>query len=342
MTRSLTLLLALTACGGADTPTAADAPPITPPVASAPVTLDGSSTVFPISEAVAEEFMKSTPGTRVTVGVSGTGGGMKRLCAGEVDIAGASRPIKPSEVELCAAGGVNVIELPVAYDGVVVAVNPKNDWVDTLTVAELKLLWAPEAQATVMKWNQIRPGWPDREVHLFGPGVDSGTYDYFTQAIVGKEHSSRGDFTSSEDDNVLIVGVGNDEVALGFFGMAWYTENKDTVKAIPIDDGVAENGTAPVFPSVETVRNATYQPLSRPLFIYVNASRLDRPEVQAFLDYYLGKSAALVEEVGYVPLPDRALELTRKRLADRKLGSVFNGTGSQVGVTIEDLLSKEG
>ncbi len=308
---------------------------------SGSILVDGSSTVFPITEAVAEEFQKVYKGVRVTVGISGTGGGFKKFGNGEIDVTGASRPIKPSEVELCQKNGIEYVELPVAYDGLAVMVNPKNTWVDSMTVAELKKLWEPEAQGKVTRWNHIRPNWPDKEIHLFGAGVDSGTYDYFTAAIVGKEHSSRGDFTSSEDDNVLVQGIATDELALGFFGFAYYEENSDKLKLVKIDDEDPTNGDGPIAPSMETVIAGTYQPLSRPIFIYVNKKALDRPEVAEFVKFYLSNAPKLVKEVGYIPLPDRAYELAQKRADARRTGSLFAGAGSQVGVKIEDLLAAE-
>jgi len=305
------------------------------------IRVDGSSTVFPITEAVAEEFQKAHPGVKVTVGISGTGGGFKKFGNAETDISDASRPIKPSEVELCQKNGVEYIELPVAYDGLAVMVNPKNTWATSMTVAELKTLWAPEAQGKITRWNQVRAEWPDREIHLFGAGVDSGTYDYFTEAIVGKEHSSRGDFTSSEDDNVLVQGIAGDELALGFFGLAYYEENRGKLKLVAIDDGKADNGRGPIAPSTETVANGTYQPLSRPIFIYVSTKALDRPEVVEFVKFYLANAPKLVKEVGYIPLPERAYTLAQQRADARKTGSVFGGKGSKVGVRIEDLLAAE-
>lgn len=305
------------------------------------IRIDGSSTVFPITEAVAEEFQKAHPRVRVTVGISGTGGGFKKFGTGETDITGASRPIKPSEVDLCNANGVDYVELPVAYDGIAVMVHAKNTWASSMTVDELKRLWAPEAQGTVTKWSQVRAGWPDEEIHLFGPGVDSGTYDYFTAAIVGEEHSSRGDYTSSEDDNVLVQGIATDRLALGFFGYAYYEANQDKLKLVGIEDGNDDNGKGPVRPSVSTVADGTYQPLSRPVFIYVNTKALDRPEVAAFVKFYLAHGPELVEEVGYIPLPERAYGLAQKRADDRVTGSLFAGKGSQVGVKIEDLLAQE-
>lgn len=301
------------------------------------IKIDGSSTVFPISQAVAEEFQKDRGG-RVTVGISGTGGGFKKFCRGETAISDASRPIKDAEVEQCKAGGIEFIELPIAYDGLAVVVHKDNTWVDSMTPAELKTMWAPESQDKVKKWSQVRKGWPDKEFHLFGPGVDSGTYDYFTEAINGKEHASRGDFTSSEDDNVLVQGVSSDQNALGFFGLAYYEENQDKLKLVPIDDGKDDNGKGPIAPSQETVAGGSYQPLSRPIFIYVDSKAIARPEVTAFVSYYLEKGPALIKEVGYIPLPDSAYQLVAKRFADKKTGSVFHG--SKVGVTVEQLLAQ--
>jgi len=304
------------------------------------IKVDGSSTVFPITQAVAEEFQKTDPSTKITVALSGTGGGFKKFCRGEIEISDASRPIKPAEVEECKKAGIDYIELPIAYDGLAVMVNPKNTFVDKLTVAELKKMWEPEAAQKIATWSQIREGWPENKLRLFGPGVDSGTYDYFTAAIVGKEHSSRGDFTSSEDDNVLVQGIAMDENALGFFGYAYYIENKEKLKLIPIDDEKPDNGAGPIAPSPETVANGTYQPLSRPIFIYVSSKVAAEPAVAKFVDYYLTHVKKLSADVGYIPLPDRAYELATKRFADKKLGSVFAG-GSKVGVTVEQLLASE-
>ena len=303
--------------------------------------MDGSSTVYPIAEAVAEEFQGKNPEARVTVGVSGTGGGFKKFCAGETDISNASRPIKPVEVELCQKNGIEYIELPVAYDGIAVLVNPQNTWVDHLTTAELKKIWEPAAQGTIMKWSQVRAGWPDAELHLYGAGVDSGTYDYFTEAVVQKEHSSRGDYTSSEDDNVIVQGIANDKNALGFFGYAYYAENKDKLKVVPIDDGKADNGEGPIPPSPESVRNGTYQPLSRPIFIYVAKKSLERPIVSEYVKFMNQNAAKLVAEVGYIALPERAYTLAQQRADKRVTGSMLGGKGSQVGISIEDLLEKE-
>lgn len=269
---------------------------------SGAISIDGSSTVYPISEAVAEEFRKEQPDIKVTVGLSGTGGGFKKFSRGEIDINDASRHIKEEEKEMCVQNGIDFIDLEVAYDGLVVVVNPQNDWVKDITVAELKKIWEPEAQGKIKFWNQIRPEWPKEEIHLYGAGVESGTYDYFTEAIVGKSHSSRGDYTGSEDDNVLVQGVSGDKNALGFFGLAYYEENKTKLKAIPVDDEKDENGKGPVMPSVQTVLDKTYAPLSRPLFIYVNSKAVQRPEVVSFIDFYLSSAAELVQAIGFVPL----------------------------------------
>jgi phosphate transport system substrate-binding protein len=304
------------------------------------ITADGSSTVFLITEAVAEEFQRANPGTRVTVGSSGTGGGFQKFCRNETDISNASRPIKSTESDACAKGGVEFVELPVAYDGLAVVVNPKNTWVTSMTVSELKRLWEPSAQGKITRWNQVRPDWPNQEIHLFGAGVDSGTFDYFTEAIVGKEAQSRGDYTSSEDDNVIVQGVSGDVNALGYFGYAYYEQNKGKLKLVAIDDGNAANGAGPIAPSPETVADGTYRPLSRPVFIYPKVKALDRPEVKSFVDFYLDKGPALVREVGYIPLPAREQELVRARYTDRKTGTMFTRTDSHVQVSLEERLSK--
>ncbi|MEW6321387.1 MAG: PstS family phosphate ABC transporter substrate-binding protein [Acidobacteriota bacterium] len=319
------------ACGGGTT---TSAPP-------ALVRLDGSSTVFPVSEAVAEEFQRANPNVRVTVGISGTGGGFQKFCRAETDISNASRPIRPVELEACAKAGVRFIELPIAYDGIVIVVNPKASWIDHLTVAELRALWAPEAQGRVTRWSQVRPGWPDREIRLFGAGVDSGTYDYFTEAIVGQSGASRGDFTSSEDDNVLVQGISSDELALGFLPFAYFEENRERLRAVPVDDGRADNGDGPVDATLETIRTGRYQPLSRPVFIYVAEASAARPEVEAFVDFYLTQGPALVSEVGEVPLGDEGYALVRSHFAARRLGTIFESGVSQVGITIEQLLTRE-
>ncbi|MET2986321.1 PstS family phosphate ABC transporter substrate-binding protein [Aureibaculum conchae] len=262
------------------------------------IKVDGSSTVFPVTEAVAEEFRSEQPKVKVTIGVSGTGGGFKKFSRGETNISNASRPIKDKEKAACAENNINYLELEVAYDGLAVLVHPENDWVDSFNVEELKKIWEPAAQGKIMKWNQIRPEWPNEEIHLFGPGVASGTYDYFTEAIVGKSGSSRGDFTASEDDHVLVKGIAGDKYSLGFFGLAYYTENKDKLKLIGV-----HNGTEVVKPTLETVSNGSYRPLSRPLFIYVNSTSIKQPEVVEFVNFYIDNAGNLSKDVGYIPLP---------------------------------------
>ncbi len=311
---------------------------LTPVLAVDTIKVDGSSTVYPITEAMAEEFQKKERGKiRVTVGIAGTGGGFKKFCRGETDISDASRPIKDSEKEACKASGVEYIELPIALDALTVVVNPKNTWVDHLTVDELKKVWEPEAQGKIVKWNQVRPGFPDQPLMLYGPGVDSGTYDYFTEAVVGKEHSSRGDFQASEDDNVLVQGVSSDVGALGFFGLAYYLENTKKLKAVPI----SWKGGAPVLPSIETAKDASYQPLSRPIFIYVNRKSADKPYVKKFVEYYVNPKTApkLVKEVGYVPLPEDAYAKAQSIFGKREIGTVFHG--SEVGIGIAELMARE-
>jgi phosphate transport system substrate-binding protein len=302
------------------------------------VKIDGSSTVFPITEAMAEDFQKSTKGkVRVTVGISGTGGGFKKFCRGEIDISDASRPILKSEMEACKAAGIQYYELPVAYDALTVVINPKNTWIKSLTPAELKKMWEPAAQGKVKSWKQVNAAWPDAPLKLFGAGADSGTFDYFTEAINGKSKASRGDFTASEDDNVLVQGVSRDVNALGFFGFAYYVENQDKLTAVPI---VPEAGKPAVGPSMDSVINGSYQPLSRPIFIYVNAKSLERPEVQQFVEFYMKNADALVREVKYVPLPPKAYTYNMEHLAKKQVGTKFGGE-AKVGLTIEDLMKME-
>ncbi|HEY4650150.1 MAG TPA: PstS family phosphate ABC transporter substrate-binding protein [Pontibacter sp.] len=267
------------------------------------IAIDGSSTVYPITEAVAEEFRYEAPNVRTTIGVSGTGGGFKKFSRGEIDMNNASRSIKPEEAKDAHANGLNFIELSVAYDGLTIVVNPKNTWVKDITVAELKKIWEPAAQNKIKRWNQIRPEWPNQEIHLYGAGVESGTYDYFTEAIVGKSHASRGDYTASEDDNVLVQGVSTDVNALGFFGYAYYEENKSKLRAIPVNDEDDSNGKGAILPSLETIKDGTYAPLSRPLFVYVNSAATKKPQVLRFMDFYFENAAALSQEIGFIPLP---------------------------------------
>jgi len=304
------------------------------------VSLDGSSTVYPISEAVGEEFQGANPKAKITIGIAGTGGGFQRFCAGEIDIADASRAIKPTEADACKAKSIEYIELPIAYDGLAVVVNAGNTWADCITTKELNVLWAPAAQKKITRWNQVRPTWPDKEIHLFGAGTDSGTYDYFAEAIVGKDKGTRGDFQASEDDNVLVQGIAGDPLALGFFGLAYYEENKGKLKLLGVDDGNADNGAGCVQPSQETVEKGTYQPLSRPLFIYVKKAAAETPIVGAFVRFYLEHAAALSAEVGYIPFPKDAYGLLQKRFEARTTGTLF-GAGSNVGITITELLKRE-
>jgi phosphate transport system substrate-binding protein len=263
------------------------------------IEIDGSSTVFPVTEAVAEAFREEGSSLHVTIGVSGTGGGFKKFYRGETDISNASREIKDKEISACKEAGIEYQELTVAYDGLAVVVNPENDWANEITVEELKTIWHPDAQGTIMRWNQIRPEWPNEKIRLYGPGVASGTFDYFTEAIVGKSGMSRGDYTASEDDNLLVQGVSGDKYGLGFFGLAYFAENKDKLKLIGVD-----NGEGPITPSLETVKDGTYAPLSRPLFIYVSSLAAAKPEVQSFVNFYINNAGRLCADAGYIPLPD--------------------------------------
>lgn len=342
---SLALVAMLGACGGEQTaPT--DSPEATtetaPETATSELTgtvaIDGSSTVFPITEAMAEEFQKANPDVRITVGVSGTGGGFKKFCAGETDISDASRPIKEEEIAACKEAGIEYIEIPIAYDALSVVVNHDNDWATCLTTEELNKIWAPEGEGKISNWNQVRDGFPDKPLTLYGPGTDSGTFDYFTDAINGEEGMSRGDYTASEDDNVVVQGVANDPGALGYFGFAYYEENIDRLKAIEIDDGDASNGDGCVAPSVATVDDTTYQPLARPVFIYVSTAALERPEVKSFVDFYMQEdNGSLVSEVGYIALSSEIYGKVQERIAEGTAGTVFDG-GSTVGVKLADVL----
>jgi phosphate transport system substrate-binding protein len=302
------------------------------------IKIDGSSTVYPITEAVAEEFQKAKRGAvKVTVGISGTGGGFKKFCRGETDISDASRPMLKKEIDVCKQQGIEYIELPVAYDGIAVVINQKNTWIKSLTVADLKKMWEPAAQEKVKKWKDVRPEWPDAPLKLFGPGADSGTFDYFTEAIMGKSKSSRGDFTASEDDNVLVQGISGDKNALGYFGLAYYEENKKKLKIVPIVNPATNKE---VIPSLQTVKDGIYSPLSRPLFIYVNKNALSRPEVKEFVDFYLKNADKLSRQVKYVPLPANAYKLATERFTKMKTGSMFGGE-EKVGMKIEELLKLE-
>ena len=273
------------------------------------IKIDGSSTVYPISEAIAESFREERPDVRVTVGLSGTGGGMKKFTAGEIDICDASRSIKPEETKALEEAKVPFTELSVAFDGIAIVVSKENDWCDKLTVEQLASIWRPLNDSPVMKWSELNPEWPDEPIELYGPGTDSGTFEYFTEVIVGEAKSCRSDFSASEDDNVLVTGVSEDKFSLGYFGYAYYAENSDKLKLI----GVAQGDGEPVTPSIETIRSNAYAPLSRPLYIYVRNDLFKRPAGTPFIDFYLRNAGKLAEEVGYVPVSDDvAAENTKK------------------------------
>ncbi|MCX7987846.1 MAG: PstS family phosphate ABC transporter substrate-binding protein [Thermodesulfovibrio sp.] len=305
------------------------------------IKIDGSSTVFPITEGVAEDFQKAKKGAvKITVGISGTGGGFKRFCRGETDISNASRPIMKKEIEACKEAGIRYIELPIAYDALSVFVNVKNKWIkdDCITIEQLKKMWEPDAQGKISKWNQVDPSWPDRNLRLAGPGADSGTFDYFTEAVVGKAKASRGDYVASEDDNVIMNAVIKEEGGLGYVGLAYVLENKGKVKPLSVKN--PKTGKC-VFPSDKTVMDGSYQPLSRPLFIYINEKAAkERPEVREFVDFYLKNAAKISKQVGYIPLPAKAYDLATDRFKKMHVGTVFGGE-PQVGLTVEELLKRE-
>lgn len=300
---------------------------------SGKISIDGSSTVYPISQIMAETFMDTHGGVNVTVSESGTGGGFKKFVVGEIDICGASRPIEAEEAEAAKAKGIDFIELPVAFDGLTVVVHPENTWATSLTVDELKKIWEPDSK--INNWKDVRPGFPDQELKLFGAGTASGTFEYFTEAIVKKKKSSRSDYQASENDNVLVQGVAGDKGALGYFGYAYYIENKAKLKAVGVD-----GGKGPVEPNDTTIEDGTYQPLSRPLFIYVSTKALERPEVKAFVNYYLSKDARVhVKEAGYISLPESAYEIAMKHVAEGTTGTRFQGV--EIGLKIEDVLKRD-
>ncbi len=303
------------------------------------IRIDGSSTVYPLTEGIAEEFQKAKRGAvKVTVGISGTGGGFKKFCRGETDISNASRPILAKEMEECRKNGIQYIELPVAYDGLAVVVNPRNNWATCMTVEQLREIWKPESQGKKFMWSDLDPKWPRVEIKLCGPGSDSGTFDYFTEAIVGKARASRGDYLASEDDNVLVQFARRERGALCYFGLAYVEENKGKVKAIQIKNPKTGQCVAPTY---QTVQNGTYQPLSRPLFIYVNAKAVEeRPEVREFVEFYLKNAGRIARQVGYIALPDRAYRMAEERFRKRVVGTVFGGE-PQVGLTIDELLKRE-
>jgi phosphate transport system substrate-binding protein len=309
--------------------------PTTRPDLSGEIIIDGSSTVYPITELAMQQFAEIAPNVRIQLGVSGTGGGFKKFCAGITDISDASRPIKPDESEICRANGIEFVEIPVAFDGISVIVNPENRWVQCMTVDELKQMWAPDSEGKIVTWKQIRADWPDQPFKLYAPGIDSGTHDYFTAAIVGKEDASRNDYIGSEDDYILMQRVIEEKNGIAYVGFAYYQEYTDKVGVVAVDGG---NGC--VSPSIETITNGTYTPLARPLFIYVRNDRLDRPEVEAFVTFYIDNAADLVQAARYIPLPPRVYELVKQRVVKRTTGSVFS-EGIQVGVSIETLLMLE-
>ena len=307
------------------------------------VAVDGSSTVYPISEAVAEEFGKLHQKVQVTVGLSGTGGGFKRFCSGEIDIADASRPITAKEREIAKERKVQYIELPIAFDGLSVMVNTSNTFVDYLTVAELKKIW--EGGSEVTTWKDVRPEWPADKISLYGPGTDSGTFDYFTEEICGKKGNIRSDFQPSEDDNVLVQGIAGDKSALGYFGYAYYLENKDSLKIVPIyggDDSLTpeQKKAAAVIPTHETIKDGTYAPLSRPIFIYVNKKSMGNPTVAAFVKFYVQHAAKLSEEVGYVALPEEAYKLISARVEKGITGTMYASKPGH-GMSLTKLLAQE-
>jgi phosphate transport system substrate-binding protein len=320
--------LAAWGCGPGNTSTSAADGSI-----SGMIVIDGSSTVLPVSEAMAEEFGALHSGAQVNVAASGTGGGFKKFANGEIDITGASRPIEQSEVDACRANGVEFIEIPVAFDGLSVVINPQNDFASTLTVEELRKIWEPNS--SVKTWADVRPGWPTQTIRLYGPGTDSGTFDYFTKAIVGKEKASRSDFQSSENDNVLVQGVSGDRYSLGYFGFSYYLENRDRLKLVAIDAG---NGG--VQPNENSISDGTYQPLSRPLFYYVNKKSLEeKPVVGEFLKFVLGEGREYLQEVGYVGLPDEAYTLANERITNRTAGTTFSG--AEIGVSLQEVLRRQ-
>jgi len=298
------------------------------------ITIDGSSTVFPISQAMSEEFTDKHKDLKVPVNMSGTGGGMKKFVAGEIDICGASRPIEPEEIEAAKAKGIEYVEIPVAYDGLSVVVNKENNFVDHLTVAELKKIWEPNS--TVNNWKDVRPGFPDVPMKLFGAGTDSGTFEYFTEAINGKKKESRTDYTPSEDDNVLVTGVKGEKGGLGYFGYAYYIANKNDLKIVKVDGG---NG--PVEPTHDTINDGSYAPLSRPIFLYVSKKALERPEVMEFVKYILSKeSREFIAETGYVALPDAAYDNNLKNVQEMKVGTRWMDVAK--GAKIEEVIASEG
>jgi phosphate transport system substrate-binding protein len=338
---SLALAVSIAGCDASgpaqrrgDAAAAAQVSSSTPPAAAAlagSITVDGSSTVLPVSTAIAEAFRKAHPDVQISVHESGTGGGFKRFCAGAVDIAGASRAINAVEIAQCESAGIELIELPFGFDSLAVVANPANAFATCLTVGELTKMWAPAAEGKVTSWHQVRASFPAQPLVLFGPGTASGTFDYFTLAVVGTQSSSRKDYTQSEDDTVLVDGVAANPNALAYFGYAYYAANKDKLKLVSVD-----GGKGCVAPSAEAVANGTYRPLSRPLFIYASRKAMLRPEAKAFAEFYVApENARHVEGVGYVALPPATLLSVARRLDQNVTGSIFGGQGSVLGVTAD-------
>lgn len=293
------------------------------------ISIDGSSTVFPLVEAAADGFSRTARGgARVTVGESGTGGGFRKFCRGETQISNASRPISAEEMQACASANIQYVEIPIAFDGISVVVHPNNP-VEGATMAQLRQIWQPSAERTITNWTQVNSAWPDLRLHLFGPGTASGTFDYFTEAVNGEGGASRTDFTPSEDDNVLVQGVAGNPGAMGYFGYAYYDQNRARVKALAIDG---------VFPSVESIGSGQY-PLARPVFIYVNVEALRRPQVRRFVEYFIQNATTLAPQVGYVALPEEAYTAFQQRVAQGQTGTAFGGE-NEVGLSIEDIMSR--
>lgn len=296
------------------------------------IKIDGSSTVYPITEAVAEEFQIET-GIKVTVGVSGTGGGFKKFCRGDTVISNASRPIKSKEIAKCKEAGIDFIEIPVAFDALTIVLNKKNDWASELSIEELKMMWEPAAQGKVTNWNQVRPGFPDMPLKLYGPGADSGTFDYFTEAVIGESKAIRGDFTASEDDNILVKGVAGDKGGIGYFGLAYYAENTNKINAAKINNAEGKY----IKPSLETAQNGTYNPLSRPLFIYLNATKAAfDPNVKKFIDFFIANAKQLTSEVGFVPFTDKEYSAILNHYKTLKTGTAFKKPA--IGLSVEEIL----
>jgi len=327
MAGGLLMAFALAGCGQRESSTADS---------QARIRIDGSSTVFPIGEAFAEEFQRQKRrAVRITVGISGTGGGFKKFCRGETDIQNASRPIVTGEMALCAAAGIRYFELPIAFDAITVAISPANEWLSSITVDQLRTMWSPDAQGTITRWNQVDPAWPDEEFALFGAGSDSGTFDYFTEAIAGKARASRGDYTASEDDNVLVQGIETNRNALGYLPFSYYAPHTARLKALAIS-----SGEQAVLSSLENVTNGSYQPLSRPLFLYVSEKAAERAEVREFVEYALKQGVPLIEEVYYLPLSSEAYAKAWENFTGGKLGTAFGGV-PEVGLRVEEILERE-